>query len=335
MLNDTMCCQKCVNNNKICAPGFDVQQPFKKHLICGCINQLMARIVISDDMEGEVVELIRKLGDVSYKPAKLDDALKDADALVVRSATKVTAELMGKAPKLRLVARAGTGLDNVDQDACRARNVEVVNTPGASSNAVAELAVGLIICSMRNVQKAHHQMKGSIWDKKRLVGTEIEGKTLGIIGYGRIGRLVGKKANALGMRVIAYSPPPHREDGIAEFVGMDALLGRADVITLHAAVTEENRGMINRGTIAKMKQGAYLINLARGELVDEDALYEACKSGKLGGVALDVYQKEPYTGKLLELDNVFFTPHIGGSTKEAQLKIGQELVDKLKEKLSG
>jgi len=291
-------------------------------------------IVIADDMEKEVVDALAKLGKITYKPANLKAALKDADALVVRSATKVTGELLGSAPKLRLVARAGVGLDNVDVAACEAKGIGVVNTPAASSNAVAELAIGLILSAFRNIAKAHHQMKGGLWEKKALIGREIEGKTLGIIGYGRIGSLVGRKANALGMTVIAYSPQPHRGDEVAEFVDdFDTLLARSDVVSIHSALTESTKNILNRETIAKMKDGAFVINTARGGIIDEDALYEACKSGKLAGAALDVYSTEPYRGKLLELDNVCLTPHLGASTKEAQARIGKELVEILKAEL--
>lgn len=293
------------------------------------------RIVIADDMEEAVVREIGKLGKTIYKPAELKAALADADVLIVRSATRVTAELLRSAPKLRLVARAGVGLDNVDAAACAARGIKVMNTPGASTNAVAELALALILASFRNVQKAHLQMKQGRWEKKTLTGREIEGKTLGIIGYGRIGSTLAAKAGALGMNVLAYNPPPRHDDGKARFVELDELLAKSDVVLLHASLTEKDRNLINRQSIAKMKDGAYLINTARGELVDEDALYEACKTGKLSGAALDVYRAEPYKGKLLELDNVYLTPHLGAATKEAQERIGTELVKILKAELEG
>ncbi|MEW6036083.1 MAG: hydroxyacid dehydrogenase [Candidatus Micrarchaeota archaeon] len=293
------------------------------------------RIVIADQMEDEVVGRIRALGEVSYRPADLKAALAEADVLVVRSATTVTRALIS-GTKLRIVARAGVGLDNVDQEACVEKGIKVLNTPGASTNAVAELAVGLIIGALRNVQKAHHQMKGGRWEKKSLTGREIEGSTLGIIGYGRIGAAVARKAHALGMKVIAYNPPPRREDDIATFVDhLDSFLAHADVISLHAALTESTKNIINRDTIAQMKDGAIVINTARGEMVDEDALYDAIKSGKLAGAALDVFRHEPYSGKLLELDNVVLTPHLGAATKEAQARIGDELVRLLKEELKG
>ncbi len=291
-------------------------------------------ILIADDMEKEVVEEIKKLGTLVYKPVDLKVALADADILIVRSATKVTRELLPYAKKLRLVVRAGVGLDNVDAAACKERRIKVVNTPGASSNAVAELALGLMLSGLRNVQKAHHQVKNGKWEKKLLVGNEIEGKTLGIVGYGRIGSMLAKKAKALGMKVISYSPPPRVDDGSAEFVDdLDRFLATADVFSLHVPALPSTRNMINKDSISKMKDGAYIVNTSRGEIIDEDALYDAVKDGKLLGAALDVYKEEPYKGKLLELENVSFTPHLGASTKEAQKRIGSELIKLLKSEL--
>ncbi len=295
----------------------------------------MVRIVVSDNMESEVVEELKSLGEVNYLPENLLEALGDADVLIVRSKTKVTKEVITSAPELKIIARAGVGLDNIDVKSAEEKGIRVLNTPGASANAVAELVIGHMLSIFRNIAKAHHQMKGKIWDKKRLVGREIEGKTLGVIGYGRIGSLVGKKASALGMKIIAHNPPPRHEDGIAEFVDdLNELLAKADAITLHVPATEKTINMINSETISKMKDGVYIINTSRGEIVDEDALYEACKSGKIAAAALDVYRKEPYEGKLLELDNVFLTPHLGASTKEAQLRIGKELVEKIRKELA-
>jgi D-3-phosphoglycerate dehydrogenase len=292
------------------------------------------RIVIADQMEDGVVESIKRLGAVDYKPEDLAGSISGADALVVRSATKVTKDLLSHADRLRLVVRAGVGLDNIDVSACEAKGIKVMNTPGASTNAVAELTIGLIICLLRNVGKAHFQMRNKTWDKKGLTGKETAGKTLGIVGYGRIGSSVGRKAAALGMRIIAYNPPPRHEDGIVAYVEtMDELLSQSDVITLHTTLTPETRHMIDKKAISKMRGGAYIINAARGGLVDEDALYQACKSGKVAGAALDVYESEPYTGKLLGLDNVIFTPHLGASTVEAQARIGGELIAILEKEL--
>lgn len=292
----------------------------------------MVKIVIADNMEPEVVEEIKKLGEVIYKPVDLKTALADGEVLIVRSATKVDEKLLCCAKKLRIVARAGVGLDNVDLDECEKRGIKVINTPNAPSNAVAELCIGNIIGLMRNTAKAHVQMKSKIWDKKNLTGKEIVGKTLGIIGYGRIGSLVAEKAHALGMNVIAYDRR-QKESNIAKFVSLDELLAKSDVISLHTALTPETKGMINGAAIAKMKNGVFLINTARGALIDEEALYSACKEGKIAGIALDVYEPEPYFGKLLELDNAIFTPHLASSTKESQERIGKELIEKLKEML--
>ncbi len=290
------------------------------------------KIVIADEMEKEVVSKIAELGTIIYKPSDLKKELLDADALVVRSATKVTREvIMGS--RIKIVARAGVGVDNIDQEACKKQGIKILNTPGASTNAVAELVVGLMIGALRNIQKAHHQMKGSKWEKKSLLGREIDGKTLGIIGYGRIGASVAKKASALGMKIVAYNPPPRHEDGVKYIDDLPTFLNEADVITLHAALTPETKNIINNQTIAKMKNGVVIINTARGEMVDENALYDAIKSGKVSSAAIDVYREEPYKGKLVDLENVYLSPHLGASTKEAQERIGEELVAVLKKEL--
>ena len=221
-------------------------------------------ILIADDMEESVVNEIKLLGHVEYKPKDLKAVLPSADVLIVRSATKVTIDLLQHATKLKLVARAGVGLDNVDAKACQAKGIKVVNTPGASTNAVAELALGVMLCGLRNVQKAHHQMKSGIWDKKNLIGREIEGKTLGVIGYGRIGASLGKKAHALGMNVIAYNPPPRKDDGIAVFMDdLGEFLSRADVVSIHVPATEKTVNLINRQSIERMKDGVFIVNTSR------------------------------------------------------------------------
>lgn len=290
------------------------------------------KIVVSDILEEEALEKLRTIGEVLYRPERLEETLVDADVLIVRSATTVTKELINAGKKLKVVARAGVGLDNIDVEHCKKKGIVVINTPGASANAVAELTIGSIINTLRQVPRAHYEMKNRIWGKKNLTGNEIAGKMLGIIGYGRIGSLVGQKARALGMKIIAYNPQPRANDSTVEYVEkLEDFLPRCDVITLHCNLTAETKKVINKKTIAKMKDGVVLLNLARGELIDEQALYEACKSGKIKAAALDVYEKEPYDGKLLELDNVYFTPHIGASTKEAQERICTELIERLKE----
>lgn len=293
----------------------------------------MPKIIIADSMEAEVVQAIGQLGTVIYQPKDLAAALQDADALIVRSATKVTAELLQHASQLKLVARAGVGLDNVDAETCKAKNIRVLNTPGASTNAVAELAIACMLNLARKLPTAHMKMKNRVWAKKELTGSELLGKTLGLIGLGRIGQNVAQKALAFGMSVIAHDPyPPPAMKGV-KLASLDEVIRQSDFISLHSLLTPETRHMINTASLARMKKGVFLMNLARGELIDEDALYGACKSGQVAGAALDVYSQEPYTGPLLELDNIYFTPHIGASTKEAQMRIGQELVEKLGQEL--
>jgi len=225
------------------------------------------------------------------------------------------------------VARAGVGLDNVDKPACEAKGIKVINTPGASTEAVAELAIGMMICLGRKVGFAHAKMKNGAWEKKNCTGHEIGGKTLGVIGMGRIGQAVAKKASALGMRIMyvdtnAIAGVPYSK------VDLDNLLAVADYISIHASGKDK---LVSENEIAKMKNGAYIVNIARGPMVDEKALVAALKSGRLGGAALDVYEKEPYTqGELLSCDNVLLTPHIGAASDEAQGRIGADLVEQLK-----
>ena len=289
------------------------------------------KVIVSDNMNPGALEIIKETGaEVIYKPESLESALADAEMLVVRSATKVTADLLSKAPKLKAVVRGGVGLDNIDQEACKAHGIEVANTPGASTNAVAELALGLMLSTVRNVQRGYLTMKEGKWEKKSLSGTEIHGKTLGLIGCGRIGSLTGEKAHKLGMKVLGYNPPPRHVSTFIEYVELDELLKNADIISLHVPLNPNTENLINAENLSKMKDGVVLINTARGQIIDEDALYAACKSGKVRAAALDVYCEEPYKGKLLELDNVFFTPHIGAATEEAQLRIGEEIASKIR-----
>ncbi|MFA6328581.1 MAG: hydroxyacid dehydrogenase [Candidatus Micrarchaeia archaeon] len=290
------------------------------------------KIVIADAMEPDVVAAISKLGETSVSPADLKGALSGADALIVRSATKVTEELLTHAPNLKLVARAGVGLDNVDQEACKKRGVKVVNTPGASTNSVAELALAMMFAICRRLPKADASMKSKQWLKKELTGTEIMDKTLGIVGLGRIGASLAIKAQALGMRVV-YFDPHNKASTLGRKVSLDELFANSDYISLHVPLTPETKGMIGEANIAKMKRTAVIVNTARGGLIDEDALYNALKEGRIGGAALDVYPQEPYGGKLCELPNALLTPHMAGSTKEAQARIGTELVARLREEL--
>lgn len=291
------------------------------------------KFVIADRMEPQVIDEIQKLGETAVTPADLKAALSDAEVLIVRSATKVTAELLTHAPKLEIVARAGVGTDNIDKAACESRKIKVINTPAASSNAVAELALGMMFAISRKLSKADKGMKEGKWLKKELTGTEIEGKTLGIVGLGRIGSIIAMKARALGMEIL-YFDPHTSGTALGKGVSLDELFAASDFITLHVPLIPETKGMVNSSTIAKMKKTAVLVNTARGGLIDEEALYSALKEGRLGGACLDVYPEEPYAGKLTQLENVVLTPHIAGSTAEAQMRIGLELVQKLKEELN-
>jgi len=266
-------------------------------------------------------------------PADLKGALADADALIVRSATKVTEELLTHAPKLRLVARGGVGLDNVDKAACGKRGIKVANTPGASTNSVAELALGMMFCVSRKIAMADQGMRGGKWLKKEAIGTELEGKTLGIVGLGRIGNSLALKARAMGMKVIYYDPHHKGETVLGSHATLDTIFTVSDYISLHVPLTPETKNMINAGAISKMKKTAILINTARGGLVDEEALYNALSEGRIAGAGLDVFPSEPYNGKLCGLPNAVLTPHVGGSTKEAQARIGQELIAVLRSEL--
>lgn len=287
-------------------------------------------IAILDEMEEAVVKEISKMGKVKYKPNH--NELGNAQFIIVRSATKVNSELLDRAPKTKFVARAGVGLDNVDQKECEKRGIKVYNTPNASSNAVAELALGLIFSLLRNIPRADKTTKEGKWEKKNLVGSEFSGKTLGIIGYGRIGSLLGQKAKVLGAKVIAVSKetPP---EGV-EFATLDEVIKRSDIISIHAPLNSETKGMVNEAFISKMKKSAILINTSRGEIIDEKALFIALKEKRIAGAGLDVFCKEPYIGDLSTLDNVTLTPHVGASTNEAQNRIGEELIKILRSLLN-
>ncbi len=271
----------------------------------------------------------------SVDKSVLKEHVKDADILVVRSATKVKGELMDSLEAAKLIIRGGVGLDNIDLDAAKKKGIKVVNTPEASSISVAELVFSHLFALLRHVVRGTVGMKNGKWEKKALKGSEVFGKTMGIIGMGRIGREVAKRAKALGMNVIAYDVVDFPSE-LAEKVTLEELYEKADVITLHVPLIPVTKHMINRESMAKMKDGVIIINCSRGGVVDEDALYEAIKNGKVKGAGLDVFEKEPpENSPLFELDNVTLTPHIGASTKEAQARIGAEIVKKVKAFLEG
>jgi len=263
--------------------------------------------------------------------------LADADGLVVRSAVQADAALLSAAPRLRVIGRAGVGVDNIDTDAATRQGIVVMNTPGANAVAVAELTLGLMIAMGRSIPRANATMHAGKWDKKSLQGQELRGKTLGIVGLGRIGLEVARRANAFGMEVIGYdpfiAPIVARENSVA-LVALDDIFQRADYLTLHVGLTPQTEGLINPQSIARMKQGVRIINCARGELIVDEALAEGLKSGKVGGAALDVFRQEPLKDSAYYgLDNVLLSPHIAGSTDEAQEAIGIQLAHQVRDYL--
>jgi len=270
-------------------------------------------------------------------PDGLAAALADADALVVRSAVQVDDALLAQAPKLRVVGRAGVGVDNIDADAATRRGVVVMNTPGANAVAVAELTIGLMLTLARKVPAANASMHAGRWEKKSLQGMELRGKTLGILGLGRIGLEVAKRAKGFGLEILGSDPfvsaAVARENGI-KLVTLNELIAGSDYITLHVGLTPQTVGVINAKTLAAMKKGVRIINCARGELVDDAALVEALKSGQVAGAALDVFAVEPAKNTpYAELDNVILTPHIAGSTAEAQEAVGIQIARQVREYL--
>jgi D-3-phosphoglycerate dehydrogenase len=290
------------------------------------------KIVVSDDLPASALELLRSEAGWQVDarsgrpPAELAAALADADALLVRSATKVTADLIAAAPKLRIVARAGTGVDNVDVAAASGRGILVVNAPGANSISVAEHACALMLALARSVPAADRAMKDSRWEKKRFLGTELRGKTLGIAGLGRIGQEVAQRARAFGMRVVAHDPFISREIAAGmgvELLTLDEVCAAADFLTLHLPSTSETHHLLDAERFARMKPGIRIVNTARGELIDETALRDALDRGVVAAAALDVFEKEPPADwALARMPQVVATPHIAASTEEAQELVG-------------
>lgn len=270
-------------------------------------------------------------------PGGLAAELADADALIVRSAVQADAELLSHAPKLRIIGRAGVGVDNIDTDEATRRGIVVMNTPGANAVAVAELTLGLMISMARSVTRANAGMHAGKWDKKSLQGSELRGKVLGIVGLGRIGLEVARRAKAFGMELIGYdpfvAPVIARENGVT-LVPIDEIFSESDYLSLHVGLTPQTEGLINTHSIAIMKPGVRILNCARGELIVDEALVEGLKSGKVAGAALDVFTKEPLKDSpYFELDNVMLSPHIAGSTDEAQEAIGIQLANQVKDYL--
>jgi D-3-phosphoglycerate dehydrogenase len=290
------------------------------------------KVLVCDKTEKECVEQMRAAGltvDTQFEitPEQLMTTLPGYDVVVVRSRTKIRQPLIDVCPDLKLIVRGGVGLDTIDVEYARSKGVVVKNTPLASSASVAELAIGYIFMLARSLYKATASMKAERWDKKAFEGDEIAGKTLGILGLGNIGTETAKRAQQLGMNVVAYDPSARQIFGV-QMISLDELLATADYISLHLPKTKESANMIGAKQFAKMKTGVRIVNCARGGIINEDALYDALTSGKVAAAALDVFAEEPTTNwKLLQLDNVVGSPHIGAATKEAQTRVGAEVAD--------
>jgi D-3-phosphoglycerate dehydrogenase len=301
------------------------------------------RVLVSDPLSNKGLEILGKAKNlkVDLKPGLTPEELKkiipEYDAIVIRSETKLKSDIIEAAERLKVIGRAGIGLDNVDLPAATKKGIVVMNTPQENAIAAAEHTLAMILSISRKIPQATASMKGGKWEKKKFMGVELYNKTLGLVGIGVIGTIVADRARGLKMKVIGYDPYLSKE--VAEkkgvdLVSLDELLSRSDFITVHTPLTEETRNLIDKNAIAKMKKGVILVNCARGGIINEKDLYDAIKAGKIAGAALDVFEKEPATGNpLLELDEVISTPHLGASTGEAQenvaIAIAQQIVDYL------
>lgn len=293
------------------------------------------RILISDPVAREALDVLQGAPgfEVDFKtglkPAEILEIISGYDGLIVRSETKVTADLLARAERLRAVVRAGAGVDNIDVDAATRRGVLVMNTPGGNTIAAAEHTIALMLSLARNVPQANAALKAGKWERSKFVGAEVTDKVLGVIGLGKIGREVAQRAVGLGMRVIGFDPFLSDEAAKAlklETLPLDQVISRSDFITVHVPLTAETRGLIGADALARAKQGVRILNVARGGIVDEAALADAVRSGKVAGAALDVFEEEPPRpdNPLLGLDRVVVTPHLGASTKEAQEAVGTQ-----------
>ncbi|HNW91940.1 MAG TPA: hydroxyacid dehydrogenase [bacterium] len=285
----------------------------------------MAKILVSDKHDKAGMEVFKQHPDLQVdiktglKPEELKAIIGEYDVLMVRSATKPNADILSAATKLKLITRAGEGTDNIDKKFAAEKGIAVENTPGQNSHAVAELTIGLIFTLARHLARAHTTTKAGQWEKNKLEGQEIKGKTLGLIGAGKIGKDVAAMAKVLGMKVICYEVAKGNFD--FPIVSLDELLAQADFISVHVPLIDATRGMIGAAQLAKMKKTAYIINCARGGIIDEPALAEACKNGTIAGAAIDCYTKEPVPADhpFLGCDNVVCIPHLGASSAEAQI----------------
>lgn len=296
-------------------------------------------VLICDQVAPILNEILQKNGlKITYEPEITPEQIKEKissfDIVVVRSRTKITKEMINLAAQCKIIARVGVGLDNIDVDAAKAKNIRVINAVEGAMNAVAELVLGLMLSMAREIPRADREIRSGNWLKKELMGIELSGKYLGIVGLGNIGKRLAKLARGLNMNIIGFDVVPIADD-FARDVGLikadiDTLLSSADFISFHVPLTDTTHHLVNTKRISTMKKTVYIINTSRGEIIDEDALYDALKEGKIAGAALDVFEKEPAVGnKLATLSNVVCTPHIGAQTKEAQTLAANVIGEKI------
>ncbi len=297
------------------------------------------KILICDSISSEGLDQLKGLPNLEVDvktdmtPEELKKVVPNYDIMVVRSKTKVTKEIIQAADNLKLIIRGGVGIDNIDVDAAKERNIEVTNTPEASSISVAELALGLMLALARNIPQAYQSLKNKKWEKKRLAGVELDDKTLGLIGLGRIGLALAKRAQGLNMHTICYDPYIKKEYASkhnVEMVSLDELLQKSYFISIHTPFTKETANLLDQAQFNKMKKGVFLINTARGGIINEDALYQAIQQGIVAGAAIDAFKVEPpFENPLLKLEQVVPIPHLGASTKEAQKKVSLLVAQKI------
>uniref|UniRef100_A0A8C7EA39 D-3-phosphoglycerate dehydrogenase n=1 Tax=Nothoprocta perdicaria TaxID=30464 RepID=A0A8C7EA39_NOTPE len=304
----------------------------------------LQKVLISDSLDPCCREILQAGGigvveKPGLSPAELLQEIRDCDGLIVRSATKVTAEVLAAAQRLRVVGRAGTGVDNVDVEAATRKGVLVMNTPAGNSLSAAELTCGMILCLARQIPQAAASMKEGKWDRKKYMGMELNGKTLGVLGLGRIGREVATRMQAFGMKTIGYDPIIAPEDSAAfgvEQLPLEQVWPRCDFITVHTPLLPSTTGLLNDSTFAKCRRGVQVVNCARGGIVDEGALLRALRSGQCGGAALDVFTQEPPKDReLVNHPNVICCPHLGASTREAQSRCGKEIAMQIVDMATG
>ncbi len=296
-------------------------------------------VLVCDQVAPILNEILQKNSlQITYEPEITPDQIKEKianfDIVIVRSRTKITKEMIERATKCKIIARVGVGLDNIDVEAAKTKNIRVINAAEGAMNAVAELVLGLMLSLAREIPRADREIRNGNWLKKDLMGTELSGKYLGIVGLGNIGKRLARLARGLNMNIIGFDVMPIPDD-FAREVGLikadvDTLISSADFISFHVPLTEGTRHLVNSQRLSKMKKNVYLINTSRGEIIDEDALYDALKEKRIAGAALDVFEKEPATGnKLTTLPNVVCTPHVGAQTKEAQSLAANIIAEKI------